>query len=431
MNLPNLVPSAKLRLYAVLRSVRHDQPPASVIRALARLVLLLSRRRGPDVSLDQTNSILIVRNDGLGDNILTAPLLRAIRDRFRGATISLLTSPLAADLYHGCPYVDTIYVQDRAPHAQPLLRLFEVWRMAGRLFGDARFDLAILPRWDQDADGAVLMAVMSGAPERIGHSTCVNPDEHPRNRGLDRFLTRRLIDTSVRHEVLRALEPARQLGVADPDARLELWPSTADQQWARAFGKAHAVPAGGWLIVFGIGAAVARRVWPRDRFLELARRITAFGPATFLLVGGPQDGSAGQTIADAAGIHAINLCGRATLNQLAALLPGADAYIGNDTGTMHLAAAAGLPCLVTSCHPLGGSPAHANSPERFHPWGVPFRYARPHPIEPACRAACQSATAHCILNLSVDDVLNQWLALAEDERVIARRESSPTLRDNG
>jgi heptosyltransferase-2 len=286
------------------------------------------------------------------------------------------------------------------------------------LFRDARFDLAILPRWDQDADGGVLMAVMSGAPERVGHSTCVNPDEHPRNRGLDRFLTRRLLDRPVRHEVLRALEPARQLGVADPDAKLELWPATADQDWARAFVEANAVPVGGRLIVVGIGGAVAKRRWPLDRVLELTRRIAAFGPATFLIIGGPQDGAAGRAIAAATDIHAINLCGGPTLNQLAALLQRADVYIGNDTGTMHLAAAARLPCLVVSCHPLGASAAHSNSPERFHPWGVPFRYARPHPLEPACRSGCQSVAAHCILNVSVDDVLGHWLALVDDERVI-------------
>jgi len=414
MDLPSIGHRARRRLEAIIRSIRHDQPPASVVRVIAGLVLLLSRRRGSAVGIDGYNNILIVRNDGLGDNILTAPLLRAIRRRFGGAKISLLTSRLAAGLYHSCPYVDAIYVQDRAPHAQPLWRLVEVWTMARRLFRDARFDLAILPRWDQDADGGVLMAVMSGAPERIGHSTCVNPDEHPRNRGLDRFLTRRLLDTSVRHEVLRALEPARQLGATDPDTRLELWPSPADQQWAREFWTAHAVAVGGRLIVVGIGGAVAKRVWPRDRVVELVRRIAASGPATFLIIGGPEDGAAGQTIATAAGTQAINLCGGPTLNQLAALLQRAGVYIGNDTGTMHLAAAAGLPCVVISCHPLGGSPAHANSMERFHPWGVPFRYARPHPIERACRGGCRSAAAHCILNVSVDDVLGQWLALAGD-----------------
>jgi ADP-heptose:LPS heptosyltransferase len=429
MNLPTIGNSARLRLNAIIRSIRYDQPPASVVRALAGTVLLVSRRRGPRVSIDDPRSILIVRNDGLGDNILTAPLLRAIRQRFRLAKISLLTSPLAAGLYRCCPYVDTIYVQDRAPHFQPLLRVAEVWRMAGRLFRDARFDLAILPRWDQDGDGGVLMAVMSGAPERLGYSTCVNPDEHPRNRGLDRFLTHRLLDTSVKHEVLRALEPARHLGIADPDEKLELWPCAADHQWARAFEETLAVPVGGRLIVVGIGGAVARRVWPRDRVLELARRIATMGPATFLIIGGPEDRSAGHVIAAAADIRAINLCGGPSLNQLAALFQRADAYIGNDTGAMHLAAAARLPCVVISCHPLGATPAHANSPERFHPWGVPYTHVRPNPMERACRGACQGAAAHCILNVSVDDVLSQWLAFVGDERAIATRESSPIPRD--
>ncbi|MEO8259743.1 MAG: glycosyltransferase family 9 protein [Acidobacteriota bacterium] len=411
MNLPAIGHSARRRLNAIVRSVRYDQPPAAVLRTLTGLAVLVSGRRGRRVSLDEIGSILIVRNDGLGDNILTAPLLRAIRDRFSAAKIGLLTTPLASGLYGCCPYVDAVYVQDRPLHGQPLLRLADVWMMAGRLFRDARFDLAILPRWDQDADGGVLMAVMSGAPERVGYSTCVNPDEHPRNRGLDRYLTWRLVDGSVKHEVLRTLEPARRLGDAHFDDRLELWPAAEDQEWARAFGPDHAVPAGGRIVVLGIGAAVAKRVWPHDRVIEMARRIAATAPTTFLIVGGPADGAAGDTIAAVPGLHAINLCGGPSLNQLAALLQAADVYIGNDTGMMHLAAAASLPCVVISCHPLGASPGHANSPERFHPWGVPFRYARPHPVDRACRGGCQSAAAHCILNVSVDEVFEQWLTL--------------------
>jgi heptosyltransferase-2 len=99
----------------------------------------------------------------------------------------------------------------------------------------------------------------------------------------------------------------------------------------------------------------------------------------------------------------IDLVGQTTLRQTAAVLEQCDLYVGNDTGPLHIAAAAGTPVVVVMSHPLGGDPTWRYSPDRFGPRGVPSRIIRPEPVPP-CTTYCRSGIAHCILNVPIDQV---------------------------
>jgi ADP-heptose:LPS heptosyltransferase len=75
----------------------------------------------------------------------------------------------------------------------------------------------------------------------------------------------------------------------------------------------------------------------------------------------------------------VDLVGKTTLRQAAAVLEHCTLFIGNDSGLKHLAAAAGIPVVEISGFRKGGDPNHPNSPSRFHAWGVPHRVAQPLP----------------------------------------------------
>ena len=95
---------------------------------------------------------------------------------------------------------------------------------------------------------------------------------------------------------------------------------------------------------------------------------------------------------------------------------------------MNIAAAVGLPVIEISCHPLGGSSGHANSPERFGPWGVSHRILRPDRTLVLCGDACESDEAHCILSVSVEqakEAVDTVLALQ------VRRDAIRSLQPNG
>ena len=71
---------------------------------------------------------------------------------------------------------------------------------------------------------------------------------------------------------------------------------------------------------------------------------------------------------------------------------------------MHLAAAAGVPVIEISCHPLGGAPEHENSPLRFGPYNVPAVIIRPERPAPPCTDACEASGLHCLAAVPSDRV---------------------------
>ena len=95
----------------------------------------------------------------------------------------------------------------------------------------------------------------------------------------------------------------------------------------------------------------AAKRWPEERFVEAAARLHLETGCGWLLFGGPAERAACERIRVAIGariapIAAHNLAGQTSLRELAALLHGCSAVIGNDSGPMHLAAAVGTPVSV-------------------------------------------------------------------------------------
>src|SRR6185437_12712563 len=193
-----------------------------------------------------------------------------------------------------------------------------------------------------------------------------------KNRGYSRFLTH-LIERRELHEVRCALDTAAFLGADIRDSRLELWPTSKESARARE----RLLPyrnRGMGLIALAPGGGLGRRLWPARSFARLAACLVERTNAVILLMGGPGEEGIAEQVISASGGHLariLNVVGKVSLGEAAALLGGCDLFIGNDSGPMHMAAAMGVPCVEISCHPAGGDPLGENSPARFAPWGVP------------------------------------------------------------
>ena len=137
---------------------------------------------------------------------------------------------------------------------------------------------------------------------------------------------------------------AAMLGI-DPVPLPEVWTAEADRAMAALL-----VPEGGKVIAIGPTANWAGKVWPAARFVELAKGlVAAAGPGARVAVfAGPGPGEAAMAapvLAGLLGVEVIDLVGRLGLPEAAACLRRCAVFIGNDSGLMHLAAAAGCPTL--------------------------------------------------------------------------------------
>ncbi len=137
---------------------------------------------------------------------------------------------------------------------------------------------------------------------------------------------------------------AALLGIEPPPLPV-IW--TAPEDTARA---AALLPEGRPWLVLGPTANWHRKVWPAERFAELALRLTAPDGALLgagiAILGGPGDQERSMATPVLTALpQALDLVGKLDLPEVAAVLARAAIFIGNDSGLMHLAAAAGAPTL--------------------------------------------------------------------------------------
>ncbi|MDD2875907.1 MAG: glycosyltransferase family 9 protein [Acidiphilium sp.] len=132
-----------------------------------------------------------------------------------------------------------------------------------------------------------------------------------------------------------------QIGAAcgfDPPPLPVVWTAAADQARATAL-----IPGAGPMLGLGPTANWGGKIWPAARFIELAHRLAFARIAVF---GGPGEAERAAAAAVLAGLPgAIDLVGAVSVAEAAAALARCSLFVGNDSGLMHLAAAAGVPTL--------------------------------------------------------------------------------------
>ena len=358
------------------------------------------------IDLAHVRRVLVVRLDEIGDVVLTTPFLRALRDNLPGAWITLLVRPAIKNLVELCPHVNEVLTYE--PADSRYWRSFQAssrtLRLASKHFWRHDYDLAIAPRWDVDSHYGSMVAFLSGARQRLGYSEKVTEEKSRLNAGLDRLLTHAIDGRELAHEVERNLHLIVLIGGTVKQDRLELWCGDADELIADRILARHGANDGSPLIAIAPGAGHPKRMWSLANFAEFAAWAEKHCGGTVLIIGNQEEEWLGKELESRVAGNVINAAGRTSLRETAALLKRCHLFVGNDAGPMHLAAAAGLPVIEISCHPLNGSTGHTNSPARFGPWRTPHIILRPAEALDPCRDACISEQAHCICGISVGQV---------------------------
>jgi heptosyltransferase-2 len=371
------------------------------------LYFLAGRRADKEISLKSARAILVVCLAGIGDVVLATPFLRELRRSAPGGWITLVVKPEAFNLVELCPYVNEVVTFDcRVSGRASVLKLHSraLYLAATRLWR-RRFDLALQPRWDVDYYHSTYLTYFSGASRRAGYSERVFQRKQQLNAGLDRLLTDVIDHRGAKHEVERNLDVLRFLGANVPDDRLEIWLDREDRSFARKVFESEGVGPHDLVIAFAPGAGALKRCWPVERFVELGRVLVREYDARLAVVGGPEDLDLGGRLESGLGPAVLNLAGRTSLRETAAVLERCQLAVTADSGPMHLAAAAGSAVVEISCHPSAGDIEHYNSPVRLHPWGAPHVVLQPEHAADGCRDSCESSEPHCILGIQPDQVL--------------------------
>jgi heptosyltransferase-2 len=276
--------------------------------------------------------IAIVAPNWLGDAVMALPAIDDVRRRFPAARISVAARPSVASLFALVPCVDeVIALQWRGRIHQRRAFSHDADRLR-----QANVDAAILLT---NSFATAWLLSRAGASERWGYATDLR-------RPLLTRAIRRPSGSVHQGAYYQYLTTALGAPAGPLEPSVTVRPEASDA--ARAL-----LASRGWrgrrrVVVLAPGAAygTAKR-WLPSHFATLIARLVRDRDAHCVLVGSAADGETTRAITSAldadVAASVIDLTGATTLEMLTAILGLADACVSNDSGAMHLAAAAGAP----------------------------------------------------------------------------------------
>jgi ADP-heptose:LPS heptosyltransferase len=262
--------------------------------------------------------ILVIKLGALGDVVQALGPMAAIRRHHAGARITALTTAPFAPLLSASPYADEVWIDPR-PRAWQL----GGWLALRRRLRDARFDRV----YDLQTSGrSSFYFRLFGPGPRPEWSGIAAGGSHPHANP----------DRDAMHTIERQVEQLRDAGIADVPM--------PDVTWLTADLARYALPPRFALLVPGGSATRLQKRWPAAAYGALARHLFAQG-VTPVVIGIASERPLAAVIRGACP-EARDLTGQTSFAEIAALARRALFAVGNDTGPMHLIAAAGCVCAV-------------------------------------------------------------------------------------
>ncbi len=316
---------------------------------------LLGRSRARTSNEDER--ILVIRPDNrLGNLLLLTPFLTRLREARPRAHIALLAGEEYAPILRDWPWIDEVIVQDKRLHARAP-HLFFAWiGMLRRRGWDLAFEMS---NHNTHSYYSCLLALASGAPERIGFY-------EPRNQST---LTRSVaVPEETLHFSLAPLHLLHAIGVdaaaaplacplaGEPGPELSAW-----------FHREGLVPraasgVGGHFVLVHLGGRDAK-AWPLSGWTRALPRLSAAVDHKIVLMAGPEERERLAPIARELGGRVL-LAPACGVRDLAFLLRAASAFLGCDSGVMHLALSVGTPTIALFFR---------SNPAQYAPLGAPHQ----------------------------------------------------------
>jgi heptosyltransferase-3 len=353
------------------------------------------------MELQNIKRLAVFKMRNIGDVLIITPLLRALREAFPSAKITVVVNSGTEAMLANNPHIDEVMVyQRRGGGRGPIARLAYELGFAREL-RKRHFDLTI---GMTDGDRSAWYALFSGAPHRFGQAhdswkSRLDPRTHAYNHPT------RPRNESV-HEVVKHFNLLQQAGLKlnEPGPLCLVVPEEL-RTWARSdlaplrpARIVHVHPVSRWLWKCW-GSAQMAEVIDWLQIERGARVVVTSGPAE-------KERKLAQEIVGLCRTKPLFHDGDLSLSQIAALSAESDGYFGVDTAPMHMAAAVGVPVVA-----LFG-PTH---PENWGPW-TPLAQVLQHPCvcNETNREACDwKKVRACMKAITVSEAqaaLDQMLA---------------------
>ncbi len=285
-------------------------------------------------------NILIIQLGDIGDVVLTTPTIRAIKETYPKARVSIMVfkpygSLLTADpnLYE---FVETARIRGS------LFRRLHEGIAFSRHLRKKRYDLVIDLR---TGDRGAILSFLTGAPVRVGRQGVKNQFWHKI------IFTKILQDLKVAPPPVhpgadQSLRVVRELGIDTEDSIPKLYLSPDVRLTAGALLEEAGIPHGNKFVSVNPFSRWKYKEWNNAKWGEVIDRLWEAHRIPSVLIGSSEEASACQEIIAGRTGRTFNLAGKTTLGELAAVISMSSLQLGVDSAAPHIAAALGTPTVT-------------------------------------------------------------------------------------
>lgn len=285
--------------------------------------LVESRKKFESDNIDGFKNIIIYSTTALGDFMMNSPAIRALRQRFPAAQITLVAHPKFRDFLEGGEDWDrVVYWMSKVKEVPTLLK---------SLKSEGKPDLVVILHSHAPYD--YISAVLTGA------KYIFRDNYHDDVSFIDRWLTNFTVGFKG-HLIQRKLELVAPLGCDTSNIEMKI-PRSLRSDLVKPERK---------ILGFQLGASTPERCWPIERFAEVASHFLQHNEnLDIVLIGGPGEISLGQTLLEhipsEISERVINKIGKTSLQELAENINDFSVLLTGDTGPLHVAIALKVPTL--------------------------------------------------------------------------------------
>ena len=277
------------------------------------LTHLLTRPAPMDSPPTDVRRLLLIRPGGIGDAVLLVPVLRALRRRWPEAKLHVLAERRNAAVFGMCPDVDAVFRYDKPKELLTAL--------------GGRYDVVIDSEQWHTLSAVIGRLIRSSV--KIGFAT----------NARKKLFNGPVAYGQRAYEAESFLDLLRPLGFdSSKDLQipfLEIDPAVQGRA-GELLGDLHNKS----FVVLFPGASIPERRWGAENFKAVANALVEKG-VPVVVVGGREDVAEGTKIVTGAG--GLNLAGRASLPETAAVIARCAVLVSGDSGVLHLAVGLGRP----------------------------------------------------------------------------------------
>ena len=323
---------------AVIRLLKNSQLAAAMTVSLRQKV---EKEFGLELMFQKTlavyketlkqKRILVIKLSAVGDVILSIPSIRALRQKFPEAWISVLVGRKSRKIIRNCPYVnDTIVYEDALGEN----RYMGTFKMAS-LLAKEDFDIVVDL---QNNKISHLISYFCGARVRAGHD----------NHKWSFLLNKKTKDISNSLPPLEhQFKVLRLLGLEDFDKRLELWTEKEESAKVNDFLTSQWVAPSQILVGINPGSSLRwpTKQWPIENFAKLCDELAKLN-IRVVITGSSEDSACSEELFQLTRNKPINAIGKTSITELVSLIRRCQVFISSDSAPMHIASSVDVPLLA-------------------------------------------------------------------------------------